>query len=183
MTTGKFTLVIRWPSGQSTICGEMTDHQHGEICRILSPDYRAQLPSQGGEAVAVVGVRISTDGFGSYIADSAMGIGAAMPGEVREQLMTVAQHSRIMAAASAKQGEAVVWRCKRLERGEWVYDYSRHKACVYCEPLYTHPADQVADSVPGSMRSLLLQIADNKDASYFIGDLQAKLRTLLEVNP
>lgn len=52
MTTGKFTLVIRWPSGQSTICGEMTDHQHGEICRILSPDYRAQLPSQGGEAVA-----------------------------------------------------------------------------------------------------------------------------------
>ena len=51
MTTGKFTLVIRWPSGQSTICGEMTDHQHGEICRILSPDYRAQV-SQGGEAVA-----------------------------------------------------------------------------------------------------------------------------------
>lgn len=50
MTTGKFTLVIRWPSGQSTICGEMTDHQHGEICRILSPDYHAQ-PSHGGEVV------------------------------------------------------------------------------------------------------------------------------------
>ncbi|WP_425915999.1 hypothetical protein [Pseudomonas sp. GWSMS-1] len=54
MTTGKYELVIKWASGQSTICGEMTDHQHGEICRILSPDYRAQLPSQGGEAVEVV---------------------------------------------------------------------------------------------------------------------------------
>lgn len=52
MTTGKYELVIKWASGQSTICGEMTDHQHGEICRILSPDYRAKLPSQGGEPVA-----------------------------------------------------------------------------------------------------------------------------------
>ena len=52
-----------------------------------------------GEEVRVVGVRISTDGFGSYIADSAMGIGAAKPGEMREPLMTVAQHNRIMAAA------------------------------------------------------------------------------------
>ena len=52
MTTGKYELVIKWASGQGTLCGEMTDHQHGEICRILSPDYRAQLPSQGGEAVA-----------------------------------------------------------------------------------------------------------------------------------
>lgn len=52
-----------------------------------------------GEAVEVVGMRIRTDGFGSYIADFAMGVPAAMPGEVREQLMTVAQHQRIMAAA------------------------------------------------------------------------------------
>lgn len=52
-----------------------------------------------GEVVRVVGVRISAVGFGSYIADSAMGIGAAQPGEVREPLMTVAQHNRIMAAA------------------------------------------------------------------------------------
>ena len=56
-------------------------------------------PTQQGEAVEVVGIRISTDGFGSYIADSAMGIGAAMPGEVHEPLMTVAQHQRIMAAS------------------------------------------------------------------------------------
>lgn len=57
-------------------------------------------PTKQGEAVEVVGIRISTDGFGSYIADSAMGIGAAMPGEVREPLMTVAQHQRILAAAT-----------------------------------------------------------------------------------
>ena len=56
-------------------------------------------PTKQGEVVEVVGIRISTDGFGSYIADFAMGVPAAMPGEVREQLMTVAQHQRIMAAA------------------------------------------------------------------------------------
>ena len=55
-------------------------------------------PAQHSEAVEVVGMRIRTDGFGSYIADFAMGVPAAMPGEVREQLMTVAQHQRIMAA-------------------------------------------------------------------------------------
>lgn len=56
MTTGKFTLVIRWPSGQSMLCGEMTDHQHGEICRILSPDHRAELSAikGGGEAVGEI---------------------------------------------------------------------------------------------------------------------------------
>ena len=56
-------------------------------------------PTRQGEAVEVVGIRISTDGFGSYIADSAMGIGAVMPGEVRAPLMTVAQHQRILAAS------------------------------------------------------------------------------------
>ena len=63
---------------------------------------RAINTSPVGE-IEVVGVRISTDGFGSYIADSAMGVGAAMPGEVREPLMTVAQHNRIVAALSAQQ--------------------------------------------------------------------------------
>jgi hypothetical protein len=66
----------------------------------------AQLKAQSApepvsrEAVQVVGVRISTDGFGSYIADSAMGIGGPAPGEVRESLMTVAQHQRILAASA-----------------------------------------------------------------------------------
>ena len=71
----------------------------------VANDLRTELlailaqPTQQGEAVEVVGIRISTDGFGSYIADSAMGIGAAMPGEVHEPLMTVAQHQRILAAS------------------------------------------------------------------------------------
>ena len=75
------------------------------------------------ETVRVVGVRISTDGFGSYIADSAMGIGGPAPGEVRESLMTVAQHHRIMAARSPIRSDE---------------DDT---------PLYTHPADQVAEGV------------------------------------
>ena len=68
----------------------------------IQDELRAILanPAQQGEAVEVVGIRISTDGFGSYIADSAMGIGAVMPGAVREPLMTVAQHQRILAAAT-----------------------------------------------------------------------------------
>jgi hypothetical protein len=59
------------------------------------------------EAVQVVGVRISTDGFGSYIADSAMGIGGPAPGEVRESLMTVNQHNRMMAATPSPDAELV----------------------------------------------------------------------------
>lgn len=56
MTTGKYELVIKWPSGQSIICGEMTDHQHGEICRILSPDYRAHPADQVADDLTMVKV-------------------------------------------------------------------------------------------------------------------------------
>jgi len=66
---------------------------------------RAQLAAiQGGmgEAVEVVAVRFSSDGFGSYIADTAMGVPAGYPGDVREPLMTVAQHQRITAAMAAE---------------------------------------------------------------------------------
>ena len=63
----------------------------------------SDTPSEDGvEVPEVVGVRISSDGFGSYIADSAMGVGALYPGDVREPLMTVAQHSRIVAAKDAE---------------------------------------------------------------------------------
>ena len=98
MTTGKFTLVIRWPSGQSTICGEMTDHQHGEICRILSPDYRAQLPSQGGEAVEVVGYRFFHVDHGYIFRRTHIYEGN--PSLEAHSLMTVAQHQRILAAST-----------------------------------------------------------------------------------
>lgn len=42
MSTGKYELLIKWPSGQSTLAGEITDGQYGEMCRVLSPDYSAQ---------------------------------------------------------------------------------------------------------------------------------------------
>lgn len=64
------------------------------------------LPPAGVEEPIVVGVRISTDGFGSYIADSAMGIGSASPGDVREPLMTVAQCQRIVAALESRIEDA-----------------------------------------------------------------------------
>lgn len=103
MTTGKYELVIKWASGQSTICGEMTDHQHGEMCRILSPAYRAQLPSQGGEAVEVVAYRYTSsqrlggkwhyqESFPKWDDRKVRELGQM------DELMTVAQHQRIMAA-------------------------------------------------------------------------------------
>lgn len=82
----------RWNDGGPTI-------QYGKLLFDLIEQAQSAPEPVQGEALRVVGVRISTDGFGSYIADSAMGIGAAQPGEVREPLMTVAQHNRIMAAA------------------------------------------------------------------------------------
>lgn len=85
------------------------------LLRLITEAQSAPEPVQG-EALRVVGVRISTDGFGSYIADSAMGIGAAQPGEVREPLMTVAQHNRIMAAAKP---DAELVELLRMVRNEW----------------------------------------------------------------
>ena len=69
-----------------------TDHCSLALTPVTPP--AAQLQ---GEQPTVVGVRISSDGFGSYIADSAMGIGVPHPGDMREPLMTVAQHERIVA--------------------------------------------------------------------------------------
>jgi Lar family restriction alleviation protein len=80
------------------------DHQTKEAAA-SAWNRRAQLAAiQGGmgEAVEVVAVRFSSDGFGSYIADTAMGVPAGYPGDVREPLMTVAQHQRITAAMAAE---------------------------------------------------------------------------------
>lgn len=57
MSNGRYELLIKWPSGQSTLSGEITDQQYGEICRVLSPDRRAELATlkaAQGEAVAVM---------------------------------------------------------------------------------------------------------------------------------
>ena len=75
--------------------------KRSECERLIRAALFAPAEPVSREAVEVVGVRISTDGFGSYIADSAMGIGGPAPGEVRESLMTVNQHNRIVAALTA----------------------------------------------------------------------------------
>ena len=157
MTTGKFTLVIRWPSGQSTICGEMTDHQHGEICRILSPDYRAQV-SQGGEAVAQVFTTwhpdsrsyeeqiVSHDTKGSRKALGAMNAKLrAKVGRLERELATVKQSltvEPVSYASFAENGNIRMW-CRSAIGMCELFDAHGNKAV----PLYTHPADQVADGV------------------------------------
>jgi hypothetical protein len=104
-----------------------------------------------GEAVEVVGVRISTDGFGSYIADSAMGIGAAQPGEVREPLMTVAQHQKIMAAFSPSS-KPVAWinsytLAESATKKFGSYYLSPTRSDEDDTPLYTSPAKPDAELV------------------------------------
>lgn len=71
--------------------------------------FKSPAHIEDGEEVEVVGWRISSEGFGSYLADSAL---HACPDDARERLMTVAQHQRIVAALSAppasEQQRAVV---------------------------------------------------------------------------
>lgn len=144
MTTGKFTLVIRWPSGQSTICGEMTDHQHGEICRILSPDYRAQ-PIQGGDAVEVVAHMYQHEetGVTGFVDQQQVDWGFEKNNprlHLCGPLMTVAQHQRIL-AASVGSGEPVAWRVTgrdgltvTAQYPEW----AEADCLLTITPLYTH---------------------------------------------
>lgn len=109
---------------------------------------RAQLPSQGGEAVEVVAWRHWGDKT-RLLCD--LGKQRAVPGTIADEftvpLMTVAQHQRIMAAASAKQGKAVAWRVTgrdgltvTAQYPEW----AEADCLLTITPLYTHPADQVA---------------------------------------
>lgn len=160
--------VIVWP-GEG--CRPATDT---EIAMWDLLNKRTQLASTGGEAVTVVGVRISTDGFGSYIADSAMGIGAAMPGELREPLMTVAQHNRIVAAMQPAPAstKAVAWAiCKQPANVDCLSAiYANRRAAeahvasytgeppLYITPLYTHPQPAPAGVVVD--RELLEFLAD-----------------------
>ena len=157
MTTGKYELVIKWPSGQSTICGEMTDHQHGEICRILSPDYRAQV-SQGGEAVAQVFTTwhpdsrsyeeqiVSHDTKGSRKALGAMNAKLrAKVGRLERELATVKQSltvEPVAYAAFAENGNIRMW-CRSAIGMCELFDAHGNKAV----PLYTAPPSPDADLV------------------------------------
>lgn len=107
---------------------------------------------------------------------------------VAAELETAFEDGKFVAdRANACQGGEAVAEYQQLSRyGNWDridkvdFDLGILGSCPEkFRALYTHPADQV----PESMRALLQQIADNKDASHFIGDLQAQLRALLEQKP
>tara|TARA_R110000868_G_scaffold410284_1_gene697864 strand:- start:515 stop:964 length:450 start_codon:yes stop_codon:yes gene_type:complete len=149
----------------------MTDHQHGEICRILSPDYRAQ-PIQGGAAVEVVAY---IDDGGALYTSKLLEI-MSVESDGCEPLMTVAQHQRIL-AATVGNAEPVAMKT----HGAWdgLDDLANLPDGT---KLYTHPADQVADGVVVS-RELLDQIAvelEHDNDRYFLG---RELRALLEPKP
>jgi hypothetical protein len=96
------------------------------------------------DGVEVVGVRFSADGFGSYIADTAMGVPPGYPGDVREPLMTVAQHNAIVASLRqpvAGEREAfVAWATRLYNTG---YHAGHHDTV---EGGYTHVYRQDMDS-------------------------------------
>lgn len=144
---------------------------------------RAILPSQGGEAVEVVAY---IDDGGALYTSKLLEI-MSVESDGCEPLMTVAQHRRILAAsvgsaepvayaAFADNGNIRMW-CRSAIGMCELFDAHGNKAV----PLYTHPADQVADDltmvkVP---RELLEQIAvelEHDNDRYLLG---RELRALL----
>jgi Lar family restriction alleviation protein len=126
-------------------CGAGIISQGDMQTAIAAWNSRAQLPSRGGEAVEVVGW-LGGNGIHTERQDAT---GAPFP------LMTVAQHQRIL-AASAGSAEPVAWRVPVREGGKRTSFYTEALPFVPGigvavlgdpVPLYTHPADQVADDL------------------------------------
>ena len=115
---------------------------------------RAQLPSQGGEAVEVVGY--GCEGQIEVLKHVPLTGGMKVSGREREKynvpLMTVAQHERIL-AARVGSAEPVAWHTEDqlTDKSATTYDpevAKRWRAKGWpVTPLYTHPADQVADDL------------------------------------
>lgn len=83
-------------------------------------------PSPAGvDGLEVVGVRVTSDGFGSYIADSAMGMPATFPGEVREPLCRLSSASSIIIGLQEK--------IERLQFSLEVAKTDELSAAVYAE--------------------------------------------------
>lgn len=95
--------------------------------------------SQGGEAVEVVGYHNQISKDWSYV------------GRVGwEPLMTVAQHQRILAAATrpADQGGEAVGEVRAMSGGmQYAALYTMAGQHLVGTKLYTHPADQVEDDL------------------------------------
>jgi len=99
---------------------------------VRGPSIRAKLhallsaPSPAGvDGLEVVGVRVTSDGFGSYIADSAMGMPATFPGEVREPLCRLSSASSIIIGLQEK--------IERLQFSLEVAKTDELSAAVYAE--------------------------------------------------
>ena len=143
-------------------CGSyaINHHSHArdgsdvDLCDVCYWRKRAQLPSQGGESVEVVGY--GCEGQMEVLKHVPLTGGMKVSGREREKysvpLMTVAQHQRIL-AASAGSAEPVAWHTEDhlTDKSATTYDpeiAKRWRAKGWpVTPLYTHPADQVADGV------------------------------------
>lgn len=140
--------------------------EHDNDRYMLGRELRALLAtaqpasSVGGEEIQVVGVRISSAGFGSYIADSAMGLGTMYPGDVRDPLMTVAQHQRITAARAAelaaiKGQKPIAWR--------WAYPDGNYS--VVYHGADGPSKDREAGCLPWTVQWIYAMPAQSQDVS------------------
>jgi hypothetical protein len=87
-------------------CGYKTTDESRRSLAIYAWNTRAQLPSQGGEAVEVVGYRFFHVDHGYIFRRTHIYEGN--PSLQAQSLMTVAQHQRIMAASVADPGAVAV---------------------------------------------------------------------------
>lgn len=93
---------------------------------VQADDWNTRAPSPAGvEGLEVVGVRVTSDGFGSYIADSAMGMPATFPGEAREPLCRLSSASSIIIGLREK--------IERLQFSLEVAKTDELSAAVYAE--------------------------------------------------
>lgn len=149
---------------------------------------RAQLPSQGGEAVEVVAHMYQHDETGvvGFVDQQQVewGFEKINPRlHLCGELMTVAQHQRILAASAGSADHVgVVFTMEALAPGGGVKSHaSLNRDLPAGTKLYTHPADQVADDLTmvKASRELLEQIAvelEHDNDRYFLG---RELRALL----
>lgn len=108
---------------------------------------RAQLPSQGGEAVEVV-AWLSPETVEAVIPGPGHQI-LVLEGRQIEPLMTVAQHQRILdSSVGSADHVGVVFTMEALAPGGGVKSHaSLNRDLPAGTKLYTHPADQVADDL------------------------------------
>lgn len=140
----------------------------GKVATELHADLTAALaaPRQAaGEGLQVVGVRVISEGFGSYIADSAMGIGALYPGDVREPLCRLSDAQRAIAELRQE--------CERL-RGECARLESKYERDVWG---LNNEGDPIGGDHPSGFANDLLRVTIERDTlRQQLADSDAALR-------